>query len=392
MKNNSGYLVLFLTSLLLFTIMPGSAKAQLDLDNLSEKKTKSTEVITKEYYFNYIREQIISGESDKHITLGILADRNQVPDKYVKYFKDFGGQKLASEKEVIKDILKHDYKMSLPDGCRAEGVSCYEMVFTRLGRVMNDLGTFYYRTINRGHLGESEKKRLLHDLEGLKGWVTKNKRRWGDIDHLPRIMGFIDDYNELLASAFKDAKSAKRVKIKELEKEKEKERALRNQKEREQIADQREQEIQRENERLMAEQIRREERKRKTASIIEYVIKNQPKLEKESRSFRKDVSGVWRLNREVLKIDLYDANRTIMIGNTKPFSVQIAEYDKDNHKITIYVLTDGKLSNDKDGVLLGYIIEMVSTGGKEFRIMVSVTDGIESVPIGMAGFVRDIRR
>lgn len=338
-------------------------KAQLDLEKLLDNRHKpklADKTISKEYYLNYIKEQILYGKEIP--ILDIISD--EIGDKYPvpeKYIETFGGQSFGSSSAIIRDILKNEYNTSIPDECRTEGVSCYEIIFKWIYTVMNDLSHYYYRTIIYKDSGESEKERLTHNIDQLKSVTSKKEKIWGGVNDSLKVMKFINDYNNLLASAYTEAnyKSGEKKKAQEEQK-------------------------------LIEEQKARDEIKEKIDPIINYANSNRNQLEKESKSLCKDLSGLWIAEGEYLTVDLVSSDKIIEIGNERPLDVQIGKFDKEQNSLIVYIAEDGKISIGENGTPVGLVFRKVKTGGNEFKLGMSMTDGIKIGQETIFGWVKEL--
>lgn len=342
MYKKSYFFALLISLLLSLSLINRNVDAQIDLNKLTDKKSESKQQkITKEDYFNYIKDQILVDTSvDINLAMPL-------------------GKKWINP---IPIILKDKYQVELSDECRTEGDSYRNMVIKRIINVMERLGKYYQYKIHYPHAVESSEKALASKLGALQKFIDRYKKRCGRADDLPKIMKFIDDYNHLLASVFEKGESLKKQ---EVEKKEQKASEAK----------------------LQAERAV----KAKIDQIIKYANTNLTKLEKESKIFRKDVSGVWYAKRDYFTIDLFSPNKIIMIGNARPLPVQTGRYDKDNNYIIVYVTKDGKISRGRDEKPFGFVIRKVKAGGREFKLGISTTDGIEVGSENILGFVRDLK-
>lgn len=129
--------------------------------------------------------------------------------------------------------------------------------------------------------------------------------------------------------------------------------------------------------------------KNKIDSIVNYAKINKENLEKSSRAFCKEISGVWYADGDYFTVDLV-TDKIIAINN-KPFHVQIGKYDNDKNYLIAYVTKEGKLSIDEKGKPFGLILRKVIFGGNEFKLGISMTDGIEVGQETILGWVRELK-
>ncbi len=349
------YHLCFLFTFLLF--LPNSKiAAQLDL-NLTEEKSKSNQgVVSKDDYLEYIRNSVVNGLASNFSSHMILGDKLWIDMTKIKE-DSFGQRKVKTSM-----ILEAFYKVKIFDECNVRGLSHREMIDSDVPRIIGNLNEYYIREKNYPNAVESQKERIDSAIEQLKNDITLYRERCVKVDNLANINKYIDDMNNVISSAHKGKELA------EIKKE-----------------EARTQEI--ENERLNAQK----EIKAKIDPIINYANTNRVKLESESKTFCKDVSGVWYTEGDYFTIDLFSEEKIIILDNNRPLHVQIGKYDKNIDKLVIYVTKDGNISPGNDGKLFGFVISKIKTGGREFKLGISMTDGIDVAQETILGWVRELQ-
>ncbi|MBW2004999.1 MAG: hypothetical protein JRI72_10390 [Deltaproteobacteria bacterium] len=350
MYNKTSILGLLIAFLLFFVLSIGNVEAQLDLKKLTEKKPSSQISVSKKVeFFDFMKKKILTKPR------GMLS------------LYHLGKQK------AVRTVLEIDYGVKSPS-------ACFDLASNAV-KVIDSITSYYQSKFYDPKLEERRKEYLVRNIEHMKNYAISGRGgRCQASSELPKIMKFIEDYNQLASSAFNEGK-----KKKEEEGRSRIEKAKREQEEREL------KEKEKTRKRVAAKFRAQKQVKAKIDQIIKYANTNRTKLEKESKIFRKDVSGVWYTKRDYFTIDLFSPNKIIMIGNSRPLPVQTGRYDKDNNYIIVYVTKDGKISRGRDEKPFGFVIRKVKAGGREFKLGISTTDGIEVGSENILGFVRDLK-
>lgn len=309
----------------------------------TEKKTATEDRVSKEEYFSWVKQQIL-----KHPTLRNMPTR---PEK------------------VVVGVLANDYDLRIPDQCRA--------LPNQIVVVMDMTHMYYQAHLYNPNTIEYRKERVAQTVADMKQCASRYNV---SEDELSKIMEFLRDYDQVVASAYEEVQEnwRKEEKLKQEQELKQTEEARLRE----------EREAKQEEEAWLKE---KQKTKNRIGAIIQKATKNHAELAKASKKFRKDVSGVWYAKGVYYTIDLLSPNRIIMVNNTTPAPVQIADFDKDRRRIVVYATKDGKISIREDGRLYGRVIKKIMTGGREFKLGISETDGIKVDPERIFSFVRDLK-
>jgi len=311
----------------------------------TEKKTATEDRVSKEEYFSWVKQQIL-----KHPTLRNMPTR---PEK------------------VVVGVLANDYGLRIPDRCWA--------LPDQIVVVMDMIHAHYQAPIYSPNTIEYRKEKLAQTVADLKQCASRYN---ASDDELATIMEFLRDYDQVVASAYEEIQESWR-----------KEEKLKQEQELKQTEEARLREEREAREREEAWLKEKRETKKRIDLIIEKSTKNHAELAKVSKRFRKDVSGVWwnKQGGTPIVIDLLSPNKIIMEDDTSPISVQIADFDKQKRRIVVYETEDGEISLNKRGTLFGFVIERVVAGGREFKLGMSQTDGIDVGRKFILSFVRDLK-
>lgn len=350
MDNKAPNFYFLISFLIVMALSAGDIWAQLDLNKLSEKKSLNESSISKrDEFFNSMKKQILLEPTSSMITL----------------------YHLNMEKHV-KSILKDDYGVKFPSECFDLDSNAVKVI---------DRITSYYQAENfMPGSAHQEKERLAKDIEYMKSYAISGRGgRCQASSELPKIINFIEDYNKLASLAFQEAKMKQREEEELREKKAKKEEEFRILREKE-------------NEREREEAYLKSQREiaAKFGPIIKYAKANRVRLEKESKSFCEDISGVWYAEGDYFSIDLV-SSKIVTISNNRPFHVQIGKFDKDKNYLIAYVTKDGEISIGDDGKPVGFFFRKVVFGGNEFKLGMGMTDGIENGQETILGWVRKLK-
>ena len=309
----------------------------------------------------------INGDSSSALDLNSLSSKDQNGNDFFSSMERIilndpeGGVDVAflrKEKEILA-TLKDKYNVIISDSCRR----LKSPIYTTVDRI-----NYYYKAKHKfsSNSEESAKQSLAMSLNAMK---TNNYHCDDAKKQLPKIMKFIEDYNEFASKTYSEA----RINI-----DKETEEYFARKK------------AKGEAERLRAEEEERkrkiEEKKRIEAELQEqaiivdkistYAKKNKELFEKQSRKLRKEISGVWQQDKINWKFDLMNNVVTVSDGKEKKsFPVLIGDFDSELESITLYVVQDEKLFTAKSGNPVGMVIRKIKKSNKEFILGFSQTDG-----------------
>jgi len=363
MYKKSYFLALLISFLLSLSLINRNVDAQLDLNKLTDKKSTEKESFSdKEAFFSDTKEQIISYN----------VDRIPTPHESIVSLR---GPKLSRTEKTVRAILENDYNVRISGR--------WGFLVGNIVRVMDLINRYYQCVLYHSKSVDYAKERLGILLENVKG---EAKRRGGDKE-VPKIMKFINDYNELVSSTYDEVRENK------VEQDKREAKLREEQETKAEIKRKEELQIRKRKTALKAEAKSQAGKalKAKIDPIIKYAMANRTKLEKESELFRKNVSKVWYDRGDHFTINLLSPDKIIMVGNKPPIPVQIAGFDKSKRRITVYVTKDGKIAVDKDGKLFGFVIRMIMISHKKFKLGIRMTDGIEFGPESVLSFVRNLK-
>lgn len=184
---------------LVLTMLICNADAQLNLKNLG-KKTSSEEVSqsqTKEEYFNYTKKQILKkNESCSYSN----PPRNPIIDL-------MHPKERFRNEDIVENIFKNDLGIKFSAKCRVYW-------FNEAVIIMDKINLYYQVEMYDSKSAERQKEKLF-------GAIDAFKRRAGKCPTTEakktsqQILAFIDDYNQLVASAYNDIKSERELSPKE---------------------------------------------------------------------------------------------------------------------------------------------------------------------------------
>lgn len=345
---NTKFNIFILGLFILLAILPVKTQAQLDLNKLSEKPSSKELKLSKNEYFEYLRKQILRDPNEVYTDVLVsYIQTKQLPQDLFRAFN--GGEKVPSQ-EIIKEILVTEYHVKIPDNLDR---TCWGWGSTQLDRIVDErilpqLNLYYKNKHNLPDAADSHKKYAGEGIELLKRYFKECKAMMES--ELPKVMKFIEDYNIFISQPYDEVFN-----------------------------------------KIASEKIQKDnELKNKIDSIIKYAKINKESLEKSSKAFRKNVSGIWYANHMHYTVDLV-TNNSIALGNIIIYPVQIGKFDSDKDYMTVYTTKDGEISIDKDGKLHGFTLRIIRFGGNEFKLQIGMTDGISYIPDTTLGWVRNLK-
>ena len=339
---------LILLGFILTTILPAKIQAQLDLNKLSEKPPAKELHLSKNEYFDYLKKQILRNPNE--VYTDVLVSYIRTKELPQDLFMAFNGGEIVPAQEIIRVILAAEYGVKIPDNldgaCRGWGST--QLVCIVDERILSQLNLYYKNKHNLPDAADSHKKYAGEGIELLKKYFKECKAMMES--ELPKIMKFIEGYNVFLSQSYDEAFH--------------------------QVVNEKAQED--------------NELKKKIDSIVKYAKINKEILERSSRTFCKEISGVWYADGDYFTVDLV-IKKIITINNNTPFHVQIGKYDKDKKYLIAYVTKEGEISIDEKGKPFGLVLRKVIFGGNEFKLGISMTDGIEIGQENILGWIRELK-
>jgi hypothetical protein len=345
---NAKFNIFILGLFILVAIVPVKTQAQLDLNKLSEQPSPKELQLSKNEYFEYLRKQILRNPNEVHTD--VLVSYIQTKQLPQDLFMAFNGGEIVPSHEIIKAILVTEYQVKIPDNLDR---ACWGWGSTQLDRIVDErilaqLNLYYKNKHSLPDADDSHEKFNGEGIELLKRYFKECKAMMES--ELPKVMKFIENYNVFISQSYDEAFH-----------------------------------------KVVTEKTQKDnELKNKIDSIIKYAKINKESIERSSKAFCKEISGVWYADGDYFTVDMV-ASKIIAIKNNAPFHVQIGKYDNDKNFLIAYVTKEGVISIDENGKPFGLILRKVFFGGNEFKLGISMTDGIEVGQETILGWVRELK-